>query len=88
MPKALMKPVAPVPMITAAGASTSSPALLAYADQPDQVETRSPLIQRLAALEREQLQSLVLELVERVPRLVDLVETALTLLERADLATF
>ena len=57
--------------------------LLAYAEQPDQVETRSPLIQRLAALEREQLQSLVLELVERVPRLVDLVETALTLLERA-----
>ncbi|CDH46272.1 SWIM zinc finger family protein [Candidatus Contendibacter odensensis] len=57
--------------------------LLTYAEQPDQVEVRSPLIQRLAALERAQLQSLVLELVERVPRLVDLVETALTLLERA-----
>ncbi len=57
--------------------------LLAYAEQPNQVETRSPLVQRLAALDRAQLQTLVLELVERVPRLVDVVEVALTLLALA-----
>lgn len=57
--------------------------LFTYAEQPAQVETRSPLAQRLATLNREQLQTLVLKLVERAPRLVDLAETTLTLLESA-----
>ena len=57
--------------------------LLAYAQNPGQVETRSPLAERLADLTHAQLLSLVLELVEQVPRLVDLVEPTLKLLDLA-----
>jgi len=54
-----------------------------HTELPNQVETRSSLVIWLAALGGKPLQSLVLELVERVPSPVGLVETALTLLELA-----
>ena len=51
--------------------------LLAYAKQPNEVEVRAPLTERLAALDRSQLQALLLELADRIPRLSDAIETAL-----------
>ncbi|MFO1423154.1 MAG: SWIM zinc finger family protein [Candidatus Competibacteraceae bacterium] len=51
--------------------------LLAYAKQPDEVEIRSPLAEKLAALDRSQLQALVLELADRIPRLSDMIEATL-----------
>lgn len=51
--------------------------LLAYAKQPDAVEIRSPLAEKLAALDRSQLQALLLELADRIPRLSDMIEATL-----------
>lgn len=51
--------------------------LLAYANQPDAVDIRSPLAEKLAALDRAQLQALLLELADRIPRMSDLIEAAL-----------
>ena len=51
--------------------------LLAYAKQPDMVDIRSPLAETLAALDRAQLEALLLELADRVPRMNDLIEAAL-----------
>ena len=51
--------------------------LLAYAKQPGEVDIRSPLAETLAALDRSQLQALLLELADRIPRMSDLIEAAL-----------
>ncbi len=51
--------------------------LLAYAEHPDAVEIRPSLAETLGALDRAQLQALLLELAERVPRMSDMIETAL-----------
>ncbi|MDG4559599.1 MAG: SWIM zinc finger family protein [Candidatus Contendobacter sp.] len=51
--------------------------LLAYAKRPGAVEIRSPLAEKLAALDRSQLQALVLELADRIPRLSDMIEATL-----------
>ncbi len=51
--------------------------LLAYAEQPGQIETRPPLDKNLAMLDRAQLQALLLELADRIPRMTDLIEAAL-----------
>jgi len=51
--------------------------LLAYAKQPEVVETRSPLAEKLAELNKAQLQALLLELADRIPRLNDMIETTL-----------
>lgn len=51
--------------------------LLAYAKQPDEVDIRSPLAEKLVALDRSQLQALVLELADRIPRLSDMIEATL-----------
>ena len=51
--------------------------LLIYAEQPDAVEIRPPLAETLATLDREQLQALLLKLADRIPRLNDMIETAL-----------
>ena len=52
-------------------------ALLAYAKQPGEVDIRSPLAERLEVLDRSQLQAILLELVDRIPRLNDAIEAAL-----------
>lgn len=51
--------------------------LLAYAQNPGQVETRSPLAEKLAALEHGQLVALLLELADRIPRMSDMIEATL-----------
>lgn len=51
--------------------------LLAYAKQPGEVDIRSPLAEALAALDRTQLEALLLELADRIPRMNDLIEAAL-----------
>jgi len=51
--------------------------LLAYAKQPGEVDIRSPLAETLAALDRAQLEALLLELADRIPRMSDLIEAAL-----------
>jgi uncharacterized Zn finger protein len=51
--------------------------LLAYAKQPGAVDIRSPLAERLAALDHSQLQALLLELADRIPRLSDMIEATL-----------
>jgi uncharacterized Zn finger protein len=51
--------------------------LLTYAEQPNAVEIRPPLAETLATLDREQLQALLLKLADRIPRLNDMIETAL-----------
>ena len=51
--------------------------LLAYAKRPGEVDIRSPLAERLAALDRTQLEALLLELADRIPRMSDLIEAAL-----------
>lgn len=51
--------------------------LLAYAKQPEVVETRLPLAEKLAELNKAQLQALLLELADRIPRLNDMIETTL-----------
>ncbi len=51
--------------------------LLAYAKQPDAVEIRSPLAEKLAGLDRSQLEALLLELIDRIPRLSDMIEATL-----------
>ncbi|QQS55228.1 MAG: SWIM zinc finger domain-containing protein [Candidatus Competibacteraceae bacterium] len=51
--------------------------LLTCAAQPDAVEIRPPLAETLATLDRAQLQALLLKLADRIPRLNDMIETAL-----------
>ncbi len=51
--------------------------LLAYAQDPGQVEIRSPLVEKLATLDQAQLQALLLELADRIPRMNDMIEAAL-----------
>ena len=51
--------------------------LLTCAEQPDAVEIRPPLAETLAGLDRAQLQVLLLKLADRIPRLNDMIETAL-----------
>ncbi len=51
--------------------------LLAYAKRPGEVDIRSPLAETLAALDRSQLQAILLELADRIPRLGDAIEAAL-----------
>jgi uncharacterized Zn finger protein len=51
--------------------------LLTCAEQPNAVEIRPPLTETLATLDREQLQALLLKLADRIPRLNDMIETAL-----------
>ena len=55
--------------------------LLAYAKQPESVESRPPLAETLATLDSAQLRALLLELVDRIPRLSDQVETALSVIQ-------
>ena len=55
--------------------------LLTCFDEPEAVETRPPLAEMLAGLERDQLQALLLDLAERVPGLADGVENALARLQ-------
>lgn len=51
--------------------------LLAYDENPDQVEFRPPLVAQLAALSREQLLELVLELADQTVRLNETIEAVL-----------
>ena len=55
--------------------------LLAYAKQPESVESRPPLAETLVTLDSAQLRALLLELVDRIPRLSDQIETALSVIQ-------
>src|SRR5438067_10317933 len=58
-------------------------ALLACIEQPGEIEERPPLDALLANLDRDQLRGLLLRLVEREPRLTDVVEGEIALLAAA-----
>lgn len=55
-------------------------ALLAYAKQPENADSRPPLAEMLELLDRGQLRALLLELADQIPRLSDQIETALSVI--------